>query len=247
MEVTELAFGTAPGQAVKDDWDEVEEGSPTVRSGGTYDLVRYFFNHPKVKFGRPSPTAKESAALAASIKRLRHTYTDDSIRRAIDRFYLTRTAKNSEMPGISFCNKELQLGLLEDTGLVERQDDVLTFLANGCQREEGLDLPWDEEHDSSLRLMFIIEQDYNVLVRTYPDVVSEILFHWGNDDDGRGGAVMQQALIQMMYLTGASDVRGDLTDMHANFSVPSDFAKKSNRPRKTRDTITEAVRASRGR
>lgn len=242
-----MAFGTAPGQAVKDDWDEVEEGSPVFYAANTHDLMKYFFYHPKVKFGRPKPSARESGALAKSLKKLRMVYTDDAIRRAIDKFYLTRTAKNHANPAFAFCNKEFQDKLFEGAEQVEIQDDVLTFIANGFQREDGIDLPWDEEYDSNLRVTFIIDQDYNVLARTFPEVVAEILYRWGNDVDGSGSLIMQQALLQMHYLSGASDKPADLSDLHANFDVPIDFTKRVNRPRKTKDTITEAVRSARGR
>ena len=231
-----MAYGVAPGQEVKDDWDAVEDGgSSAFRFGPHRHLVSYFFNHPRVKFGRSRPTDREWGAMNSAVKRLRTTYTEDAVRRAMDRFYMTRTAANHPQPGLAFCNSGAEQ--------VEHQDDVLTFMANGCQRDSATDLPWDESYDSALRLSLIIDPLLNTLARTFPDVVSEILSNWGEDS----GNVLLIAANQMQYLAGESASPVDLQQMAEKFDLPKDFVRKQQRPRHTQQTVAEAVRVARGR
>lgn len=237
-----MAFGTAPGQTLKDDWSDTD-GAPVRYAPGLRDLVSYFFYHPKVKFGRSKPTDRERGALSQSIKRLRNTYTDDAIRRAIDKFYLTRTSRTHEHPAFAFCNREFQDKLFEGGEMVERQDDVLTFIASGCVRDESMDLPWDESADSDLRIMFIVDEELNELVSTYPDVVSELVVHWGTECE----EILKAAYKQMQYVQGKLIAPSSRLDDMKVVSLPKDFLYRTNRPRKASRTLTEAVRISRGR
>ena len=238
-----MAYGTAPGQTLKDDWDVVDGG------GSRYNphinrLVQYFRYHPHVKFGNSRLDQKEMGALRASIKRLRNVYPDVEIRRAIDRFYMMPVSVKSKSPAFSFCSKKLQEKLFEGADVVHEIDIVMEWMANGFERPVGMRLPWDGEFDHEVSMEFILTPEFNVLARTYPEVVASILNTWWDGSEWLD--MMDGACVQYQWLLGVQDEPSNaIVAMSEEFDLPKDFLTR-DQPRKTQDTVQEAVRIAHG-
>lgn len=235
-----MVWGLAPGDTLKEDFaEDLSSGAPPSRN--TWELMKYFLYHPRVQFGR-TLDERDRGALSAAMRRLSEVYPEHEVRRAVDRFYMTRTAANHPHPALAFCHKGFQNKLFEGA-TVDVQDDVLLYIANGFERGD-LDLPWDGEMDLEISMEFITEPGLNALVRTYPDIVSEVLTNW-HDADWIG--MLNGAFEHYEWLLGVRDHPSpSLIIMAEKFTVPKDFLVRS-RPRKTQDRIAEAVRISRGR
>lgn len=240
-----MAFGTAPGQVLKNDWEDVEDGGGGYNRS-IYDMIRHFMYHPGVKFGRKSATQDELAALGATFKRLRKVYTDESIYEAIDRYYLTRSSQ-SDNPIFAFCSKNLQARLFRDLDEISVDslspvDTVMEWFLRDFERGTELDLPWDGELDLEISMEFVLDAEFNVLLRTYPDVVAKLLLL---HHDGEWLDMLEHARDHFQWLMGIAD-KSDPAVRALGDILPYDFRHRAH-PRKTFDLVEEAVRSIRGR
>lgn len=237
-----MVWGLAPGETLKEDFTDDTDSDHGPPSPTTRELMNYLLYHPKVRFGR-TLDARDRGALGKAMKRLADIYPTHEIHRAVDRFYMTRTAANHPRPVWAFCSYAFQDKLFEGA-TVDVQDSVLVYIANGFVRDVDLELPWDRSKDAEIGVEFILNPDYNVLVRTYPDVVSEILTHWHDDD---WHSLMDAAFEHYEWILGVKDTpSARLSLMSEKFALPKDFLVR-NRPRATQTRTAEAVRISRGR
>jgi hypothetical protein len=228
---------------LKESWgDDSSGGAP---SSLTRPLVQYFLSHPKIKFGRTRPSPQVIGALSSNMKRLNTIYSAAAIRRAVDRFYATKTANTHPQPGLAFCNRAFQDKLFEGATM-DVQDDILVFIQNGFTRDDSLVLPWEAEADADIRMEFVSDPELNSLVRTYPDAVAAVLETWGPTLQGMD-ILWNVALPQFRWLsTGDTPVPSErMEDISQHF--PKDFVSNKFRSRQTWPSISEAVRSSRGR
>lgn len=260
-------LGADPDSKTKEWGEGSSTGPPLFYRGEVGQLLKYFCYHKRMKWGTTTP-AKERAALAASFKRLlARGYSPASVRRAVDRFYSTRTSQNHPNPALAFCSKKFQLDLFSgevrdtpavrrpvlsspsgDNGrvydpgqyLIEAEDHVLDFIKSGFRRDNDMILPWPPDLDGELRDGFLEPELYDLLL-TYPDVVALILVGF---DGSYKLSMMDVAVQQLEYL------RGSRTASPARFKgvsklllLPKDF-KVPAMVRKKHDTIEDAVNAS---
>ena len=222
-----MAYGVAPGTEVK-----------------VWDVASHFFYHYNQTWSN-RPTFNQRQAVARDMKRLLDIYPPESIKRAIDRFYMTRTSKNHPEPGFAFCSRKFQEVLFAGVDVLDDQDAIMKWMkTHQIPAGRVADLPWDGEFDQEVAIEMITTPVYNVFLRTYPDIVAEILKNYHDKD---WIDIMDQVCWHMNWLLGIEDEPSTvLPELQEKFHLPKDFLEKG-KMRKTQDTVEEAVRVSRGR
>lgn len=112
-------------------------------------LCSYFMHHPRTKMYQVF-TYDDKQILNAGVKRLRDRgFSTDQITGMIDRFYASPmgTVQHPVMP---FVSKRMLDSLI--SGSAETvTDDISRFVANGYERDDTMELPWDEEFDQEIK------------------------------------------------------------------------------------------------
>lgn len=243
-----MAYGADPDTPVKDDWETTEaDVSSNYRTRWynrrVWEVLSYFLYHPNYTWHN-RPNLQQRDALAAGIKRLLEVYPPESIKMAIDRFYMTRTSKNHPEPGFAFLSRRFQDVLFKEVDVYDDQDAIMKWTQNDFERDVDTDLPWDAEFDQEVAIEMITTPIYNVFLRTYPDIVAEILKHYHDDD---WMEVMDQVCAHHEWLLGLRDEPSMIiAELQEKFHLPKDFLEKG-KMRTTQPTVEEAARIARGR
>jgi hypothetical protein len=117
----------------------------------TWALMNYFVYHPKMTMSQKCDP-RERQMLMASLKRMKAKgLADADIRKAIDRFY-ARPSGSNEHPIPHFLNKNFQAELTQDMRTVKLGHRYGPFVANGFERSDGMDLPWEEQYDGEIKM-----------------------------------------------------------------------------------------------
>jgi hypothetical protein len=232
------ALGADP-DATTTTWDEDSTTPPKFFYGEVGNLVNYFCYHRRVKFGSVVPP-RDRLALASSIKRLLNRgYTPESVRRAMDRFYTSRTSQNHPQPALAFTSTRFQSVLFSSSDRVlDEEGHVLNYLAAGFTRDQDMVIPWSPDGDRDLRMEFATDPGLSMLLRSYPDVVAMVLHH---SYDYRMN-VLDIAVHQHEYIMGLRPSSSTpFYSLMVDITFPPDFLKVG-KARPVHDTTSEAVR-----
>jgi len=215
------------------------------------NLVSQFLSDPRSIMGT-TYEYRDIIILRKTLNTLRDSgLTEFTVSQMIKRFMDVEHWRTSENPVLVFTNKGVQQKLMEQVDTeVSVEDPVLMFVMCDFERN-GLDLPWPEVQDSSLRHT-VIMHGMDVCFR-YPELVSDLITLHNGVTNTEFRSTLSALNSMIRVLAGEED--GDLPELQsavASVALPIELqnASKTNL-RPAAGSILEAVynyrRASHGK
>lgn len=223
-------FGADPDDDTKE-WSEYEGhfARPYV-SKPVNALTNHFGYHPQMKMSQVFED-KDKAILNGHFSRqLKQGHTEASIKKMIDRFWMSWGAE-SERPAFTFVSTKVQQELIKEAEIT-KNDPVLEWMLDGMPNKGPFE-------DPAMVRRMLLSSDEGLY--RYPEVVAEILA-----SDGFGGSMLLglEDLIKF-HLTGEGHPAGleaDLGLLLKEVHLPAELQKLTRRRlRPRRDTIKEAI------
>jgi hypothetical protein len=213
-------FGADPDDDTKE-WSEYEGHfvRPQFASKPVRSLTEYFGYHPKMKMTQVFSDEDKVILNGYFSRKLKQGFTEASLRRMIDRFWLT-WGSNADRPTTMFISPKKQEDLMKVADIV-KDDPVLEWFLDGMPSKSG---PFEDPREMALDLLHSKEGLFR-----YPELVADII----RPDDDRHGLYLVELDNLVMWkedLPGAPEYDDRfVTMLHARCALPPELESPNRR------------------